>query len=101
MATFMARRLLTMIPVALLVSFVTFMIIHLIPGDPARVLLGESATPETVAALHHQLGLDKPLLVQYFLWLGDALHGDLGQSLQLAQPVMQAILQRLPITLEL
>jgi ABC-type dipeptide/oligopeptide/nickel transport system permease component len=101
MATYLARRLLTMIPVALLVSFVTFMIIHLIPGDPARVLLGESATPETVAALHRQLGLDKPLLVQYFLWLGDALHGNLGQSLQLSQPVMQAILQRLPITLEL
>lgn len=101
MMTYLARRLLTMIPVALLVTFVTFMIIHLIPGDPARVLLGESATPQTVAALRHQLGLDKPLLVQYFVWLGQALHGDLGQSIQLSQPVTQAIVQRLPITLEL
>ncbi|HEY7974843.1 MAG TPA: ABC transporter permease, partial [Ktedonobacterales bacterium] len=101
MVTFLVRRLLFMIPVALLVSFVTFMIIHLIPGDPARVLLGESATPQTVAALHHQLGLDKPLLTQYVLWLGQALHGNLGQSIQLQQPVTQAILQRLPVTAEL
>ena len=101
MVTFLTRRLLLMIPVALLVSFVTFMIIHLIPGDPARVLLGESATPQTVAALRHQLGLDQPLLVQYVLWLGQAIHGNLGQSLQLSQPVTEAILQRLPVTAEL
>jgi peptide/nickel transport system permease protein len=101
MVTFLVRRLLFMIPVALLVSFVTFMLIHLIPGDPARVLLGESATPQTVAALRHQLGLDKPLLTQYVLWLGQALHGNLGQSIQLQQPVTQAILQRLPVTAEL
>lgn len=101
MMTFLVRRLLFMIPVALLVSFVTFMMIHLIPGDPARVLLGESATPQTVAALRHQLGLDKPLLTQYVLWLGQALHGNLGDSIQLQQPVTQAILQRLPITAEL
>ena len=101
MVNFLARRLLFMIPVALLVSFVTFMLIHLIPGDPARVLLGESATPQTVAALRHQLGLDKPLLTQYVLWLGQALHGNLGQSIQLQQPVTQAILQRLPVTAEL
>ncbi len=101
MVTYLLRRLLLMIPVALLVSFVTFMLIHLIPGDPARVLLGESATPQTVAALDHQLGLDKPLWVQYGLWLGQALHGNLGESIQLQQPVTQAILQRLPVTAEL
>ncbi len=101
MLTFLTRRLLLMVPVALLVSFVTFMIIHLIPGDPARVLLGESATPDTVAALDRQLGLDKPLIVQYFLWLTQALRGNLGQSIQLSQPVTQAILQRLPVTAEL
>jgi peptide/nickel transport system permease protein len=101
MMTFLTRRLLLMIPVALLVSFVTFMIIHLIPGDPAQVLLGESATPQTVAALRHQLGLDQPLLAQYFIWLGQALHGNLGESIQLQQPVTQAIIQRLPVTAEL
>lgn len=101
MLTFLARRLLFMIPVALLVSFVTFMLIHIIPGDPARTLLGESATPQSVAALDHQLGLDKPLLIQYIDWLGQALHGNLGQSITLQQPVTQAILQRIPVTAEL
>lgn len=101
MVTYVLRRLLLMIPVALLVSFVTFMLIHIVPGDPARVLLGESATPQTVAALDHQLGLDKPLWTQYALWLEQALHGNLGQSIQLQQPVTTAIMQRLPITAEL
>ena len=101
MARYVVRRLLFMLPVALIVSFLTFMTIHLVPGDPARVLLGESATPQTVAALRAQLGLDKPLPVQFGLWLWQALHGDLGQSIQLQQPVSQAIIQRLPVTLEL
>jgi peptide/nickel transport system permease protein len=101
MARYIARRLLFMIPVALLVSFFTFMIIHLVPGNPAQVLLGEEATPETVAALTKKLGLDQPLSTQFGLWLWNALHGDLGTSIQLQQPVVQAIFQRLPVTLEL
>ncbi len=101
MARYVGRRLLFMIPVALLVSFVTFMLIHLIPGDPARVLLGEDATPQTVAALRQQLGLNQPLSTQFALWLWHALHGDLGTSIQLNQPVVQSIVQRLPVTLEL
>ena len=101
MARYVVRRLLLMLPVALIVSFLTFMTIHLVPGDPARVLLGESATPQTVAALRTQLGLDKPLPVQFGLWLWQALHGDLGQSIQLQQSVSQSIVQRLPVTLEL
>ncbi|HEX7737286.1 MAG TPA: ABC transporter permease [Ktedonobacteraceae bacterium] len=101
MARYIVQRLLFMLPVALLVSFVTFMLIHLVPGDPARVLLGEEATPQTVAALQRQLGLDKPLPQQFVLWLGQALHGNLGDSIQLQQPVSQAIFQRLPVTLEL
>lgn len=101
MFRYIVQRVLFMIPVALLVSFVTFMLIHLIPGDPARVLLGESATPQTVAALQHQLGLDKPLPQQFVLWLGQAMQGNLGASIQLQQPVSQALFQRLPVTLEL
>jgi len=101
MTTFVARRLLFMLPVALLASFVTFMLIHLVPGDPARVLLGEEATPQSVAALRQQLGLDRPLGVQYGLWLWQAIHGNLGESIQLQQPVIQAIWQRLPVTIEL
>ncbi len=101
MFTYILRRLLFMIPVALIVCFLTFMLLHLIPGDPARVLLGEEATPATVAALQHQLGLDKPIPVQFALWFGQALHGNLGDSITLQQPVGQALLQRVPVTLEL
>ncbi len=101
MFTYIIRRLLFMLPVALLVSFMTFMLIHLVPGDPARVLLGEDATPQAVAALQHQLGLDKPIPQQFALWLWQAIHGNLGDSIQLQQPVTQALLQRLPVTLEL
>ena len=101
MVRYILQRILFMIPVALLVSFLTFLMIHLVPGDPARTLLGEYATPQSVAALDRQLGLDKPLPVQFVLWLSQALQGNLGQSIQLQQPVGQAILQRLPVTLEL
>ncbi len=101
MAGYIVRRVFFMLPVILLVSFGTFMIMHLVPGDPARVLLGEGATPQAVAALHQQWGLDTPLPEQFALWLWRALHGDLGQSIQLQQPVLQAIFQRLPVTVEL
>ncbi len=101
MFRYIVRRVAFMLPVALLVSFLTFMLIHLVPGDPARVLLGEEATPQTVAALQHQLGLDQPLPQQFSLWLWQAIHGNLGMSIQLQQPVTQALLQRLPVTLEL
>ena len=101
MTQYILRRLLFILPVALLVCFMTFMTIHLVPGDPARVLLGEDATPQTVAALDTQLGLDKPLPTQFALWLWQAMHGNLGQSIQLQQPVLDAIIQRLPVTAEL
>ena len=101
MVRYLARRILFIIPVALLVSFMTFMIIHIIPGDPARLLLGEFATPQSLAALRQQLGLDKPLIEQFALWLWQLFHGNLGQSIQLQQPVLDAITQRLPVTMEL
>jgi peptide/nickel transport system permease protein len=101
MVAYIIRRLLQMVPVALLVSFATFMLLHLIPGDPARVLLGEDATPENIAALHQQLGLDKPLFEQYWIWLTQLGHGNLGQSIQLNQSVTDAIVQHLPVTIEL
>ena len=101
MTRYAARRIFFIIPVALFVCFITFMIIHLVPGDPATVLLGEEATPQNVAALRHQLGLDQPLPTQFTLWFWQTLHGNLGQSIQLQQPVLQAIFQRLPVTAEL
>ncbi|HST89289.1 MAG TPA: ABC transporter permease, partial [Ktedonobacterales bacterium] len=70
MASYIVRRLIFIVPVALLVSFIVFMLIHLVPGDPAAVLLGEDATPQNIAALRKELGLDQPLLTQYVLWLG-------------------------------
>jgi peptide/nickel transport system permease protein len=98
---YILRRFFFIIPVALLVCFLTFMIIHLVPGDPARVLLGPEAPPETIEALRQQLGLDKPLLAQFGLWFWQLLHGNLGQSIQLQQPVLEAFVQRLPVTAEL
>jgi peptide/nickel transport system permease protein len=95
------RRLLLAVPVLLLVSILVFSLLHMLPGDPAAVILGQEATPEAVAALREELGLNKPILVQYLVWLGGVLHGDLGNSLVDHTPVSQLILQRLPATLEL
>ncbi|HYF93295.1 MAG TPA: ABC transporter permease [Symbiobacteriaceae bacterium] len=101
MLAFLTRRVALMIPILLLVSIIAFSLIHLIPGDPALVILGPEAPRETVEALRKQLGLDRPLVVQYAAWLGSALQGDLGRSLVDRQPVRKLIGQRLPATLEL
>jgi peptide/nickel transport system permease protein len=90
-----------MIPVLFLVSLVVFYIIHLTPGDPALVMLGEEATPEMVTALRHQLGLDQPLPVQYGTWLSRVVQGDLGRSIRSNKLVSQDIVSRLPVTIEL
>jgi peptide/nickel transport system permease protein len=101
MYRFVVRRLVLSIPILLLVTIMVFGLIHLIPGDPATVILGQEATPETKAALRHDLGLDQPLIVQYLTWLGNVLRGDLGRSLVDHTPVAEQIKLRLPITLEL
>jgi peptide/nickel transport system permease protein len=101
MTTYLMRRLLLMLPVAFLVTVGVFMLIHLTPGDPALIMLGEDRTPGAIAAIHHQLGLDQPIYVQYLIWLGNLAHGDLGRSITTHQPVATAIAERLPATLEL
>jgi peptide/nickel transport system permease protein len=101
MFRFIVRRLILSIPILLLVSIMVFGLIHLIPGDPARVILGQEATPEAIAGLRHELGLDQPLVVQYLNWLGNVLRGDLGRSLADRTPVIEQIKVRLPVTLEL
>jgi peptide/nickel transport system permease protein len=101
MGTYILKRLVSMVPVLLLVSVLIFSLIHLTPGDPVLVMLGEEATPEARDALRRQLGFDQPLPVQYGIWLGRVLQGDLGRSIRTNQPVSEAILQRLPVTLEL
>ncbi len=87
MLSYLFGRLLALLPVLLVVAVVVFVLIHLTPGDPARVLLGQDATPGQVAAFRHELGLDRPLPFQFVLWLGRALHGDLGLSLFQHVPV--------------
>jgi peptide/nickel transport system permease protein len=90
-----------MVPVLVLVSVVIFMIIHLTPGDPVLVMLGEEASPEARDRLREELGLNAPLPVQYVIWAGRVVRGDLGRSIRTHQPVSEAILQRLPVTIEL
>ncbi len=101
MTAYIIRRLLLMVPVALLVSIIIFTLLRLTPGDPIRTLLGEDPDPQTIIALRHEYGLDRPVPLQYVAWLGRALHGDLGRSLRSRQPVVEAITERLPATLEL
>jgi peptide/nickel transport system permease protein len=101
MFTFILRRLLQMIPVLLGVVLVIFLIMQMVPGDPAVLLAGESATPEQVAQIRHQLGLDRPIIVQYFSYLKDVVTGDLGTSIRSNRPVLDEILVRLPVTFEL
>ncbi|MEH7305244.1 ABC transporter permease [Neobacillus drentensis] len=98
---FLVRRLLLTIPILFLVSVLTFSLIHLIPGDPARVILGQEATPEAYQSLRAELGLDKPIVVQYFTWVGHVLTGNLGISITDRVPVTELISQRLPATVEL
>lgn len=98
---FVLRRLLLLIPVLLGVTLLTFAIAQFTPGDPVVLMLGNSATPERVAQVRAELGLDDPLIVQYFRYLGRAMLGDLGVSFRSKRPVLEEILERLPSTLEL
>lgn len=101
MFAFLIRRLLATIPTIILVTLTVFVVLRLTPGGPAVAMLGQQASPEAVAQLNHQLGLDQPLYLQYVTWLGNALHGDLGRSAFGNQPVSMLIVQRLTPTLEL
>lgn len=101
MLRFLIRRLALTIPVLLGVATLVFSLIHFIPGDPAQAMLGETAAQEDVDALRVKLGLDRPLIEQYGVFLRAAVRGDLGTSLRTSQPVTEAIVERLPATLEL
>jgi peptide/nickel transport system permease protein len=101
MFIFIIRRLLQMIPVLLGVVLVVFLIMQMVPGDPAVLLAGESATEEQVQALRAKLGLDQPLAVQYVTYIKDVVTGDLGTSIRTNRPVLDEILVRLPVTIEL
>ena len=96
---YVGRRLLHMIPVVLGVTIIAFFMIHLVPGDPARTLLGIRATDQAVAAFHHEWGLDRSLPAQYGLFIGRLFHGDLGDSLFYRVPTLGLILSHMPPTL--
>lgn len=101
MRKYILKRLLSMIPAVFVVSVVIFLIIHLTPGDPAAVMLGDQADPEAIAALREALGLNDPLPVQYLRWLGGVLQGDLGQSLYSDESMISMLLSHLGPTLSL
>ena len=101
MIRYLTRRLLLTIPVILGVATLVFSLIHLVPGDPAQVMLGEAASEKDVIELRARLGLDRPLLEQYGTFLSGFVRGDLGSSFRTGQPVTTAILERVPATVEL
>lgn len=95
------RRLLPALATLLAVSFLTMMLSNLLPGDPARTIAGPEAEPEDVEAVRQDLRLDEPVLQRWSGWVGDAVQGDLGRSYRTRQPVMEAITERLPVTLQI
>jgi peptide/nickel transport system permease protein len=98
---FLRQRAARLVPVLLIVTFFSYVLLDLLPGDPAVQRLGQNATAENVAELRHELGLDEPLPVRYVKWVGNALHGDLGESYVNGQPVARALEQRAGVTIEL
>ncbi len=99
--TFLWRKLLYFFVIVLIVSAITFAMIDLLPGDAAHVFTGPEASPETLAAIRHEMGLNAPVIVRYFRWIGRAASGDLGLSMVTREPVWDALMVRLPVTLEL
>jgi peptide/nickel transport system permease protein len=99
MGGYILKRLLSAIPVLLGITVIVFLIMAMIPGDPATAILGSYATPENVEKLNRDLGLDKPLVQRYFIWLGNMLQGDFGRSFALNRPVLDEVLERFNATL--
>lgn len=100
MSQFLIRRLILLIPVLFGITFVTFALARILPGDPCYAILGEKATPEQCNAFREREGLNDPILVQFVRYLGDISRGNFGESLKDSRPVLQIILERLPMTLE-
>lgn len=101
MKRFIIKRILSVIPVLIIVSVVIFSLVHLVPGDPAASMLGDMASAEDIAALHKRLGLDEPLVKQYFVWIANIFHGDLGDSVANHQTVASMIVSHLMPTVHL
>lgn len=101
MKRFIAKRIISVIPVLIIVSIVIFSLIHLVPGDPATAMLGDLATEKDIAALRIRMGLDKPLIEQYFIWIGNIFHGDFGMSVVNNETVGSLIISHIRPTISL
>ena len=101
MLTFIVRRVAIIVPTLIFVSILIFGLQNLLPGDPAIILAGEDRHPDVVAYLHEKLHLDEPFPVRYYYWMRGVLHGDLGESMRMQKPVLELIVEKLPVTLEL
>jgi len=96
--TYAAKRILLAIPTLLIVAIAVFAMLHMIPGDPAQLMLGDVDSPEALARLRSELGLDRPLAVQFFLWIGRVLQGDFGTSIGQQRPVLEMLLGSFSVT---
>src|SRR5438270_11523114 len=101
MLNYLLHRLATILPTLFFVSVLIFGLQQLLPGDPAMILAGEERDPTVIAHLHQKLHLDEPLPIRYLYWAGGVLKGDLGESVRIQKPVLDLILEKLPVTLEL
>ena len=101
MRVYLLKRLLNIVPTVLMITFVVFMMMRSVPGDPVVALLGDAYNEEDAVRVRQAYGLDKPVLVQYVIWLGKLVQGDWGASILSGRPVLQDVLVRLPVTLEL
>src|SRR6059036_379932 len=101
MRVYLLKRLLEIVPMVLMITLVVFVMMRSIPGDPVVALLGDAYTQEDAIKVRQEYGLDQPILVQYVIWLGKLVQGDWGASILTGRPVLQDVLIRLPVTLEL
>src|SRR5678815_1702349 len=101
MRVYILKRLLLIIPTVLMITLVVFVMMRSIPGDPVVALLGDAYTEEDAVRVREGYGLDRPVIVQYLIWLGKLVQGDWGASILSGRPVLQDVLVRLPVTLEL
>jgi peptide/nickel transport system permease protein len=101
MRTYFIKRLLEMVPTILMITLVVFIMMRSIPGDPVVAMLGDAYTQEDAERVRHDYGLDKPVVVQYLIWLGKLVQGDWGTSILSGRPVLQDVMIRLPVTFEL
>ncbi len=101
MLTFLGKRVLQLIPTLFFVSVIIFSLQHLLPGDPALVMAGEERDPAVIEQIRHQYRLDQPIPIQYVYWVKGVLSGDLGESMRIHVPVLDLILEKLPVTAQL